>query len=506
MFDSNAKIWLNYGQALAGAMLLARRLRPILGDAPMVGIWLPPGIGAALSNIALALLGKTAVNLNYTSSPENVRSAVQQCAIRHVLTSRVFTSKGFPLPDSEKAVYLEDFRKTIATWQRLGAFLAVTVLPNFVLDRWVLGLHRHRLDDLATVIFSSGSTGDPKGVMLTHRNVMANAESMIQTIDLGKHDRVLGILPFFHSFGYTVTLWMPLLIRASSVFHHDPRQAKEIGELCRAHQATILLTTPTFLRYFLRRCEPGDFTSLRMPVCGAEKLPPALAREFQEKFGVLPLEGYGCTELAPVATVNVPDVEIGGRRQIGNKAGTIGQPLAGVAARIVHPETLQPVPIGQEGLLWIYGANVMRGYLGRPDLTAQVIRDGWYITGDIVKVDPDGFLIITGRLSRFAKVGGEMVPLEKIEEELHAILGTNERICAIAAVPDDKRGERLIVLHLPINGTDARQLCDQLALRGLPNLWVPSERDFVVVDELPVLGSGKLDLKRLKEIALEAVR
>jgi acyl-[acyl-carrier-protein]-phospholipid O-acyltransferase/long-chain-fatty-acid--[acyl-carrier-protein] ligase len=263
------------------------------------------------------------------------------------------------------------------------------------------------------------------------------------------------------------------------------------------------LTTPTFLRFYLRRSEPDDFRTLRILMCGAEKLPQSLAREFQEKFTVLPLEGYGCTELSPAAAANIPDREMGGYRQIGNRPGTIGQPLPGVAARIVNPDTFVPLPPGQEGLLLIYGPNVMKGYLGREDLTRAAIRDGWYVTGDMARIDQDGFITITGRLSRFAKVGGEMVPLEKIEEELHGILGTSERVCAITSVPDEKKGERLVVLHTALNGTDVRELCRQLGARGLPNLWLPGERDFVEIPELPILGSGKLDLKRLKEIALE---
>ncbi len=498
--------FLRYGEVLAGAMILSRRIRPILGEEKMVGVWLPPSAGGAITNITLALLGKTSVNLNYTSSPEGVQSAIRQCGLRHVLTSRRFTSKMKLDPGEDvELVHLDDFGPTVTKLERLRNFLTVVLLPGFLLDR-LLGLHRHSLDAIATVIFSSGSTGEPKGVLLSHRNIAANAESMIQAIDLRRSDRALGVLPFFHSFGYTVTLWVPLQMGAAGFYHADPRQAKEIGELCRTKRCTIFLTTPTFLRFCLRRCGPDDFKTVRILMCGAEKLPQALAQEFQEKFGVLPLEGYGCTELSPAAAANVPDREINGTRQVGNKPGTIGQPLPGIAARIVNPETYETLPPGQEGLLLIYGANVMVGYLGRPDLTQKVVRDGWYVTGDIARFDEDGFITITGRLSRFAKVGGEMVPLERVEEEIHGILGTNERICAVAAVPDEKRGERLVVLYTNLNGMDLPKLCERMGTRGLPNLWLPGERDFLPIAELPILGSGKLDLKRLKDIALERTR
>jgi acyl-[acyl-carrier-protein]-phospholipid O-acyltransferase/long-chain-fatty-acid--[acyl-carrier-protein] ligase len=217
----------------------------------------------------------------------------------------------------------------------------------------------------------------------------------------------------------------------------------------------------------------------------------------------MPLEGYGCTELSPVAATNVPDWSGTGARQLGNKSGTIGLPVPGVAARIVDPDTFEPLPAEKEGMLLIYGGNVMMGYLGNSEATHNAIRDGWYITGDIGKFDEDGFITLTGRLARFAKIGGEMVPLERIEEELHAILGASERVCAVTSVPDEKRGERIVVLHLPLNGAEVRGVCQQLTERGLPSLGLPGERDFFQIVEMPVLGSGKLDLKRVKELALE---
>lgn len=498
----------NYGKVLAGARVLSQALRPTLKDEEMVAIWLPPSFGGALANIALALLGKVSVNLNYTSSAEVVRLCLEQCEkagkpIRHVLTSRRFTQKiPLELPLGVEPVYLEDLRKQITDAQRLRAFLAVVLLPGWVLDRFVYRLGSHRSEHLATVIFSSGSTGIPKGVMLSHKNLSANAESITQAIDPGPQDRILGILPFFHSFGYTVTLWVPLQVGTSVLYWPDPRQAKEIGELCRKHRATIFLTTPTLLRFCLKRCEPDDFRSLRILMIGAEKLPPPLALEFKEKFGILPLEGYGCTELSPAAVVNVPDWEQGGVRQIGSKLGTIGQPLPGVAARIVHPETFEPLPTGEPGMLLIYGANVMEGYLGKPEATREAIRDGWYVTGDIAKYDEDGFITITDRLARFSKIGGEMVPHQRIEDELHDILETPERLCVVTSVPDERKGERLVVLHTPLNGVNVPHIWKRLQDRGLPNLWVPGERDFFEVPELPVLGSGKVDLRQCKEIAL----
>jgi acyl-[acyl-carrier-protein]-phospholipid O-acyltransferase/long-chain-fatty-acid--[acyl-carrier-protein] ligase len=495
-----------YGTVLTGAKILSRKLRPILGEDKMVGLWLPPSAGGAIANIAVSFLGKTAVNLNYSSGEEVVRSAIRQCKITKVLTSKLFTHKVKldPGPGVE-FVYLEEFRKEITTAQRIKTFLGVLLLPGWLQER-LLGLGAHKIDDLATVIFSSGTTGDPKGVMLSHGNVAANAESMIQAINLRAQDRLLGVLPFFHSFGYTVTLWAPLQLGASTCYHVDPRQAKEIGELCKKYGCTIFATTPTFLRFCLKRCEPDDFKSLRILMCGAEKLPQPLAKEFKDKFGVLPLEGYGCTELSPAASANVPDWEQHGIKQTGNKSGTIGQPLPGVAAKIVDPDTGAELPPGKEGLMLVTGGNVMQGYLGKPELTKDVVKDGWYVTGDIARYDEDGFITITDRLSRFSKIGGEMVPHQKVEDQLHEIAGTSDRHFVVTAVPDESKGERLVVLHLPFNGIDTRKLWQELSSRGLPNLWVPRERDFYTIPELPILGSGKVDLKKIKEIALEKAK
>jgi acyl-[acyl-carrier-protein]-phospholipid O-acyltransferase/long-chain-fatty-acid--[acyl-carrier-protein] ligase len=496
---------LRYIEALVGAKLLRRHLRRLLKHDPMVGLWLPPSSGAALANIALAFLGKPTVNLNYTSSAEMVQSAIGQCGIRHILTSRQFTARSAlnPGPGVE-LIYLEDIRAKITRLQRMGTLFASLVIPRFIQERWLLRLGRHTSTDLATVIFSSGSTGEPKGVMLTHGNIAANAASMIQAIDPLPRDRLLGILPFFHSFGYTVTLWVPLQVGAALILYPNPLAAREVGEVCKKHRVTIALATPTFLRSYLKRCEPDEFQTLRLLICGAEKMPQPLVKEFEAKFGVLPLEGYGCTELSPVVSTNVPDQEIAdGYRQIANKPGTIGLPIPGVALRVVHRETMEPLPMGTEGLLLVHGANVMKGYLGRDDLTRKKIVNGWYITGDLARMDEDGFTTITGREERFAKVGGEMVPLEKVEEEIHHALATNERAVVVTAIPDERKGERLIVLHLSLNGLDVEQIRHQLGSRGLPNICIPSARDFFAVEDIPVLGSGKLDLKRCKQKALE---
>ena len=453
------------------------------------------------------MLGKTSVNLNYTSSVQSNRSAVQQTGMKTLITSKRFLSRmPWNVTEEVKIIHLEDAAGAIGKWQRIRTFLGVLFLPGWILEYIVLGLGKHRLKDILTIVFSSGSTGEPKGVMLSHANVSSNVESFSADVDLNYRDRLLGVLPFFHSFGFTVTLWAPIMIGASAVYYPDPRQAKEIGELCRKCHCTGFLGTATFLRFYLRRCEVNDFKSLRLLVCGAEKLPVSLAREFEAKFGILPLEAYGCTELSPAATANISDMEIGGMKQIGNKMGSVGTPFLGIATRFVNPDTYEILPPGQEGLLLIKGANVMVGYLNKPEETAKVIRDGWYVTGDMGSIDEDGFIFLTGRLSRFAKIGGEMVPLERVEEDIHKVLGTAERVVAVTAVPDEKRGERLIVLYLPALTMPIGELTKKLSETGLPNLWIPGDRDFYPIAEIPVLGTGKTDLRKVKEMALAIVR
>jgi acyl-[acyl-carrier-protein]-phospholipid O-acyltransferase/long-chain-fatty-acid--[acyl-carrier-protein] ligase len=495
---------LNYAETLTAAILLAKRLRPRLGNMQMIGLLLPTVIGGALTNIAVALLGKTAVNLNYTASREAMLSAIKQCSIRQVITARAFRERlRLDLGPGVELIDLEDLAHRIGRFERAWTYLWTVLLPGFVTEYWRLGLGRHRGTDLATVIFSSGTTGDPKGVMLNHTNIAANIEQMLQAIDVIPRERIMAVLPFFHSFGYTVTLWLPLVVGASVVYYPDPRQAKEIGEFCRRFRCTIFVTTPTFLRFIYRRCEPDDFKSVRLLITGSEKLPEALARDFAAKFGNLPLEGYGCTELSPVVSVNIPDEDHGGFRVITSRLGTIGQPLPGVAVKVVDPATEQPLPSGQDGLLLAYGPNVMVGYLNRPEATREVMRDGWYVTGDIARLDEEGFITITDRLSRFSKVAGEMVPHQRIEEAIHAILNTTDRVVAVTGVPDERKGERLVVLHTPLNGISPQQIYQQLTRSGLPNLWLPDLRSFYQVDELPVLGSGKLDLQKVKQLAHE---
>jgi acyl-[acyl-carrier-protein]-phospholipid O-acyltransferase/long-chain-fatty-acid--[acyl-carrier-protein] ligase len=353
------------------------------------------------------------------------------------------------------------------------------------------------------VIFSSGSTGDPKGVMLTHANIASNVAQLEQCFQLGRRDRILGILPFFHSFGFTGILALALTRGLGVVFHPNPFDARTVGTLVAQHAVTFLLATPTFLQSYIRRCDAEQFGSVRVALVGAEKLQERTAQAFEDKFGIRPLEAYGCTECSPAVTVNTRDFRAAGFRQIGAKRGKIGHPLPGIGIRIVDPETFAPLPVGQAGLMLVSGPNVMKGYLGRPEETARAIRDGWYVTGDIATLDEDGFVEITDRLSRFSKIGGEMVPHLKVEEKLHELAGAaaaEQQVFAVTSAPDDKKGERLIVLHTLEDGL-LQSCLERLDQSGLPNLWIPKPQSFFKIDAIPYLGTGKLDLRRIRELA-----
>ena len=492
---------LNFFAVLARTLFLARRLRRHWKGQEMVGILLPPSIPGALVNLAAMLMGKVPVNLNYTVSNETLASSAQQCNLKTIVSARVFLERVHIQPPGE-TIFIEDLAREPKLTERMAAALAGLLLPVRALTRFAGGQRTPGLDDLATIIFSSGSTGEPKGVMLTQYNVASNVEQLDQVFLLQPDDRIMGILPFFHSFGFTATLCLPAAVGVGVVFHPNPLDSRVIGALINKYAATMLLATPTFLNAYLRRCTPEEFGSLRFVMAGAEKLPERVAVAFEDHFGIRPLEGYGCTECSPVVTVNTIDFRAASFRQVGAKRGSIGHPLPGITVKIIDPESLEPLGVDAPGLLLVRGPNVMQGYLNRPDKTAEVLRDGWYNTGDIAAVDEDGFLRVTDRLSRFSKIGGEMVPHIKVEEKLQELAGAAEQMFVVTAVPDEKKGERLIVLHT-LTEDKLEECLAGLAKSDLPALWRPRHDQFVRIEKLPYLGTGKLDLRKARELAVE---
>jgi len=495
---------LSWFAALLGAVVLARRLRKHWQGQEMVGILLPPSVPGALVNFAAMLMGKVPVNLNYTVSNETLASCAQQCNLKTVVTARVFLEKVKIQPPGE-TIFIEDVAKDAGFGERAAAALAASLLPAKTLAKFAGCGRPASLDDIATIIFSSGSTGDPKGVILTHYNIASNVAQLNQVFMLHAEDRIMGILPFFHSFGFTGTLCLPAAAGIGVVFHPNPLDSRIIGALVNKYAVTMLLATPTFLNAYTRRCTPEDFGSLRFVMAGAEKLPDRISQAFEDHFGIRPHEGYGCTECSPAVTVNTIDFRAASFRQVGAKRGSIGHPLPGISVKIVDPETLQPVGVDEPGLLLVRGPNIMRGYLNKPEKTAEVLQDGWYNTGDVARMDEDGFIRITDRLSRFSKIGGEMVPHIKVEDILQELAGATEQIFVVTAVPDEKKGERLVVLHT-LEETKLEECLEKLGKSDLPALWRPRKEQFVRVENLPYLGTGKLDLRKARGLALEMMQ
>lgn len=491
---------LDFGKSLVGAMLFRRLILDRCGDEKMVGILLPPMVPSALLNIGISMAGRVPVNLNYTASAEALDVAIERCQLKTIFTSAKLLER-FPIVKRPGMVMIEDVARSFSRRDKVLHPIAARLLPRFVLHRWLLP-RGMELDSLATIIFSSGSTGIPKGVMLSHRNIVSNIEGVQQAINVNRDDCLLGILPLFRSFGFTAGLWLPMLSGFGVVFHTNPLDGRKIGELRRKYRVTILVSTPTFCWTYVRQCPVEDFASLRLAVVGAEKMKPELARAFKEKFGLDIHEGYGCTELSPVVAVGRPDYLGPGQTQVGHKPGTVGHPIPGVAVRVVNLDTSEDLQPDGDGMLLVKGPSVMMGYLGEPEKTRQVLReDGWYATGDIARLDDDGFITITDRQSRFSKIAGEMVPHIQVEDALHKVLDITEPRMVVTSVPDEQKGEKLVVLHIDIP-VSLDEVLKRLRDSGLPKLWLPRKENFFQIPVLPILGSGKLDLKRVKETAM----
>lgn len=493
---------LSYGELFEQAAALGRLLSRRLGAATHVGLLVPPSVAGAVANLALALRGKVTVNLNYTAGQDHVDSAIRQCGIHQVLASRRVVERSGIKPAAE-LIYLEDIPPTVTLLDRLWAAVVARAVPVALLGFVLPGLRDDRPSSTATVLFTSGTTGEPKGVILSHGNVLSNIRQIEVQLEPLPEEVVLGVLPYFHAMGHTVNLWAVLCLGRKAVFHFNPLDARAVGELCRKHGVTLLFATPTFMRLYLRRCRREEFATVRRVALGAEKLGPQLASDLREKLGVEPLEGYGCTELSPVVSFNVDhDVRTADGRVVpGNRLGTVGRPLSGTMIKTLDPDSGSELARGAEGVICVKGPQVMVGYLGLPTVTAEVLKAGWYITGDIGRIDGDGFLTLGGRLGRFSKVGGEMIPHERIEEAVRAAAGVDENDVAVTAIPDARRGEKLVVLYADLGGKSPAEISRKLIEGTLPKLWIPAVEDFIKVESIPILGNGKVDLGRLRRIA-----
>jgi acyl-[acyl-carrier-protein]-phospholipid O-acyltransferase/long-chain-fatty-acid--[acyl-carrier-protein] ligase len=493
---------LSRSKLLGAAAALSRYLRKEFSD-ERIAIVLPASKASMLANLAITLADKVPVDLNFTVGRAANESCCKRANLRIAISAKQFMErlKDFPWP--EHVLKLEELiprlKGQIIFWWILSVLLPARFLLR-VLQIPKEGGHRE-----AVLLFTSGTTGEPKGVVVSHRNVVGNVSQFRQLLDARETDAILASLPFFHTFGSTVTLWYPLIEGVQIVTYPNPLEAAKNAALIERYKLTFLLVTPTFLRMYLRKAEPNQLRSLRLIITGAEKLPLDLASHFERRFGKKVYEGYGLTETAPVVSTNLPDPEPktpGEHVQSSSRLGSVGRLAPGMAAEIREPETDRELSLYETGMLWLRGANIFEGYLHDQKQTAEVLHDGWLKTGDIGRFDEDGFLYIEGRLSRFSKIGGEMVPHETIEGKIVDLLGLSgrdERPLAVMGVQDEAKGEALVLLSAV--DIDLAELRGKLHEAGVPNLWIPKQ--VRRVESIPVLASGKLDLKRCQALAIE---
>ncbi|MEO7414517.1 MAG: AMP-binding protein [Opitutaceae bacterium] len=492
-------------QLIAAAAVLARRLKDTVPSG-RIGIVLPPGAGSFIANLAVTCAGKVPVNLNFTAGRASLEASMRLGGIATVISADALRAKlpNFPWPeqtrDLAKEIAASGGKRAMLPW-----LLAAWILPN-QLVAGLLGLSREGDRAEAGLLFTSGSSGEPKGVVLTHRNILANCAQVSSLSILPDTCTMLACLPIFHSFGFTVTLWYPLLRGLKVVTVPSPLETRKIIDAISQEEATTLIAAPTFVRPILKKAKPGELRTLALMVTGAEKLPDDLYRSFLETFHLEIYQGYGLTETSPVSNVNQPNPPIvteTGEVQIGKKTGAVGRLLPGMAARIKHPDTGDDLALTETGVVWLRGANVFGGYLHDEEKTRAALREGWFVTGDLGRFDLDGFLYIEGRLSRFSKIGGEMVPHGTVENKIIEVfewVPEEGPVIAVVGVPDAAKGEALVMLTtMEVTVEEVRE---RLLGAGMASLWVP--KIIRRVEKIPMLGTGKMDLKTCKQLALEA--
>jgi acyl-[acyl-carrier-protein]-phospholipid O-acyltransferase/long-chain-fatty-acid--[acyl-carrier-protein] ligase len=489
------------GKLMAVSLALSNWIRSNIPE-ERVGLVLPPGLAGSIANLACVLADKVPVNLNFTAHRGGLESALQRGEITTVLTAQAMKDRLKEFPWPKNSYDIKTLLQELPSWHVKIWWFRLLILPAQVL-RIQLGLPRQADRREAALLFTSGSSGEPKGVVLSHRNILANVAQIKAVFWQRPIDSLLGCLPIFHSFGCTVTFWWPLLGGPKVVTYPNPLETAKLAEIIERYRVSVFINTPTFLRSYLRKAKPEQLRSVKAIVTGAEKCPVDLIREFESKFEVPICEGYGMTEATPVVAVNLLSDWAEGIRQTrdsGRRQGSVGPLLPGMDVQIRHPETDELLLSTQSGLLWLKGPNIFNGYLRDPERSHLVLRDGWYKTGDIGRLDAEGFLHIEGRQTRFSKIAGEMVPHGVIEDALRTVLNAQEEEVIsffVTGLPDQQRGEELVVLTT--RDWDWAALKQALAANGLPNLWIP--KTVKKVEKIPVLATGKLDLHACQELA-----
>src|SRR2546423_4325800 len=493
---------LSRAKLLGAAAALSRFLRKEFRD-ERIAILLPASKGSMVANLAVMLAGKVAVDLNFTIGRAANESCCRRANLRVAISASAFIERVKDFPWPQRVLKLDELMPGLKP-QILFWWMMSILCPRPVLAR-LLQIPRKGGHAEAVLLFTSGSTGEPKGAVLSHRNVVGNVEQFRELLDAKRTDAILGSLPFFHSFGSTVTLWYPLIEGVRVVTYPSPLEVAKNAALIEKYKLTLLLATPTFLRGYLRKAEPQQLRSLRLVITRAGKTSLDLAKAYEERFNQRVFEGYGLTETSPVVSVNLPEpqpTKPGEEVQPSSRLGSVGKMAPGIAAEIREPETDRKLSLHETGMVWFRGVNIFEGYLHDEKRTADVLHDGWLKTGAIGRFDADAFLYIEARLSRSSKIAREMVPHEAVEQKIIELLGfsgKDERVIAIVGVQDEAKGEALIVLAAV--DVDLAQLRDKLREAGVPNLWIPKK--VCRVDSIPVLASGKLDLKKCQESAIE---
>jgi len=465
---------LTYGRALVASLLLSERMRSF--DEGFVGIMLPNSAPSILAIVATLLSGRIPVLINFsTGAAQNVQYAQQKCGFRTVLTARVLLEK-LKCPAMPGMVFMEDVAQSVSFVSKLRGALRASRSAEHLLDRVAGGMP----DDTAVMLFTSGSESEPKAVPLSHNNIVANIRGVSQYWPYSEQDVVLANLPYFHVFGLTLNLWLPLYYGMTIVPFANPLDFKGVCEAVREERVVYVGGTPSFLSGYLEASQPGDFSSVRMVLTGGDKCPEMLRQGYRRKHSLELHEGYGTTETSPIISVNVPGA---------SKPGSGGRPLPNVSIRIEDFDTGDDCPVGKTGKILVSGPCVMSGYFDDLEQTSLSLRKGWYDTGDMGWMDEEGYLWLAGRLKRFVKIHGEMVSLVRVEDVLRKCL-PEDVPCCVVELPDALRGAQIIaaVTH-PV---DERAVLQAMA-KELTNLQLP--RRFVVVQALDRLGSGKVDIR-----------
>jgi acyl-[acyl-carrier-protein]-phospholipid O-acyltransferase/long-chain-fatty-acid--[acyl-carrier-protein] ligase len=471
-----------YSKGLIGALILSSKFNRY--DKGFIGIMIPTSAGCALASVGALMSGRIPVMINYSTGAEtNAKYAQKKCKFKTIITSKALLEKiGCPL--IEGMVLIEDIMESVTTGEKLKGALKTLLPVNIILNT----IHKGDENDTAVILFTSGSEKDPKAVQLSHRNIVSNIENFGEYVKISESDILLANLVFFHVFGLTVNLWVAFYYGMTMVSYANPIDFQTISKIAREEKPTIMVGTPSFFWGYLQKSEPGDFKTLRLMVAGADKCPDALREGYLTKHGVTLLEGYGATETSPVISVNSHEY---------NKPGSTGRVIPGVQVRIENFETGKECATGEVGKIMVKGDSVMKGYYDDPELTASVLKDGWYDTGDMGFFDEENYLWHAGRFKRFTKVGGEMVSLVKVENTLEKYLPEGV-LCCVVEVMEEKKGSNIVAtVSQEVNKTEIlRKMMNELPIIALP-------RQFIVISELPMMSTGKIDFRTVTRMVRE---